>query len=97
MDCHDCDFAYFRRNLPYVDFVRDPKLSDVHLLVTEQRTATNGRYYGFNFLGSGAYSDISYKLDAVSPQSDTDLQTWNADNNNPHGTHAIFVKNYGIQ
>ncbi len=77
MDCDDCDFAYFRRNLPYVDFVRDPKLSDVHLMVTEQRTASNGRFYGFNFLGSDEFSDINYKLDVVSPQSDTDLQTWN--------------------
>lgn len=76
IDCHDCDFVYFRRNLPFVDFVRDPKLSDVHLLVTERRTASNGREYGFNFIGAGKYSDLKYKLIAISPQSDTEIQTW---------------------
>jgi len=76
LDCHDCDFAYFRRNLPYVDFVRDPKLSDAHLLVTEQRTASNGRLYGFNFIGVGEFSDLNYKLKSISPQSDTDIETW---------------------
>jgi hypothetical protein len=40
LDCWDCDSDYFRRNLQFVDFVRDPKLSDVHLLVTEQSTAS---------------------------------------------------------
>jgi hypothetical protein len=76
MDCYDCDFAYFRRNLPFVNFVRDPKLSDVHLLVTERRTASNGREYGFNFIGSGNYSDLNYKLITISPQYDTNLDTW---------------------
>lgn len=76
LDCRDCDFAFFRRNIAFVDFVRDPDLSDVHLLVTEQRTASNGRSYGLNFIGSGNYSDLNYKLVAVTQQSDTELQTW---------------------
>ncbi|MCF8226306.1 MAG: hypothetical protein K9J30_10550 [Bacteroidales bacterium] len=77
MDCRDCDFSFFRRNLPYVDFVRDQKSSDLHLLVTEQRTASDGRAYGLNFIGSGAFKDLHYKLVTISPQSDTELQTWN--------------------
>ncbi|MDA3821265.1 MAG: hypothetical protein PF450_01445 [Bacteroidales bacterium] len=76
MDCNDCDFAYFRRNLPYLDFVRDPKLSDIHLLVTEQRTGSNGSSYGLNFIGSGNYSELNYKLNVVSLQSDTQLESW---------------------
>lgn len=76
MDCYDCDFAYFRKNLPYIDFVRDPKLSDVHLLVTEQRTASGGTEYGINFIGSGRYSDLNYKLNVTSPQYDTEFKIW---------------------
>lgn len=76
LDCHDCDFAYFRRKLPYVNFVRDPKLSDLHLLVTEQRTASDGRSYGLNFIGSGSFQHLNFKLITISPQSDSDLETW---------------------
>lgn len=76
LDCDECDFAYFRNNLQYVDYVRDPKVADVHLLVTEQRTGSNGTSFGLNFIGQQEFEDIGYKLHVFSPQSDTDLKTW---------------------
>lgn len=77
LDCWDCDFAYFRRHLPFVDFVRDQNLGDLHLMVTEQHTASGGRSYRFNFMGQGEYADLNYTLEAITFQSDTELQTWN--------------------
>ena len=76
LDCHDCDFAYFRRNMQFVNYVRDPKIADVHLLVTEQRTGSSGISYGINFIGREDFEDLNYKLTVFSPQSDTELDTW---------------------
>ncbi|WP_341224891.1 hypothetical protein [uncultured Arcticibacterium sp.] len=76
LDCDDCNASFFRRNLVYSDFVRDTKLADIHVFVTEQRTAANGTEYGFNFIGQNQYSDIQYKLKTVSPQDETDLLKW---------------------
>ena len=76
LDCDDCDFSFFRRNLKFVDFVRDPKLAEIHILVTEQETAGDGTEYGINFLGSGNFADLHYKLKTISPQSETDILKW---------------------
>jgi len=76
LDCDHCDFAFFRRNMQFVDYVRDPKLAEVHLLVTDQRTGSSGISYGLNFIGRGNYEDLNYKLSVFSPQSDTEVETW---------------------
>lgn len=76
LDCNDCNTSYFIRNLVYIDFVRDTKSADIHIFVTEQRTAANGTEYGFNFIGQNEYDDIQYKLKTVSPQDETDLLKW---------------------
>lgn len=76
LDCHDCNSIFFRKNLPFVDFVRDPKLADVHIFVTKQKTASNSTEYGLNFIGINEYSDIQYKLKAISPQDETDILKW---------------------
>ena len=76
LDCDDCNTSFFRRNLTFVDFVRDAKLADIHVFVTEQRTASNGTEYGLNFIGINHYSDIQYKLKTVSPQDETDILKW---------------------
>ena len=36
MGCRDLD--YFRREIPFVDWVRDREVADVHVLVTSQAT-----------------------------------------------------------
>lgn len=72
LDCDDCDFSYFRRNVGFVDFVRDQLAADVHILVTRQFTASQGRNYRLNFIGKGKFSDMNYQLEFHAPQSDTD-------------------------
>ena len=43
LDCDDCNFSFFRRSITYVDFVRDAKLADIHIFVTEQKTASTSQ------------------------------------------------------
>ncbi len=56
LDCWDCDPSFFRQNLELVNFVRDPQLADIHILVTQQRTASASTEYGINFIGNNQYS-----------------------------------------
>ncbi len=76
LDCWDCDPSFFRQNLELVNFVRDSKLADIHILVTRQRTASASTEYGINFIGNNKYSDIQFKLKTVSPQFESDINRW---------------------
>ena len=37
-NARNCDFDHFRREIPWVNWVRDRKDGDIHLLITQQRT-----------------------------------------------------------
>lgn len=77
LDCADCNDSYFRRNLNYLHFVNDAKISDVHIYVTKQKTAAEGFQYGINFIGKNEFADLSYKLKAVCNQGESNLKRWN--------------------
>ena len=51
--CWDMDF--FRREIPWVNWVRDREDADVHVLVTTQTTGGGGRQYVLAYLGRGAF------------------------------------------
>lgn len=73
-ECIDCEKSYFINQLPFVDFVRDAKDSDLHLYVTKQKNASEGFRYYLNFVGKGNFSDINFKLQTDSPESDSGLK-----------------------
>ncbi|MFC1784679.1 hypothetical protein ACFL0J_03505 [Candidatus Neomarinimicrobiota bacterium] len=76
LDCWECDLSFFRQNLELVNFVRDPKLADIHILVTVQITASGSNEYGINFIGRNQYSDIQYKLKTISTAHESDILRW---------------------
>jgi len=48
------DFNYMRNSTPFVDFVNDSKVCDVHAIITRQSTGGNGsqfsiKYYALHF------------------------------------------------
>lgn len=66
------DFSYLRRNIKFVDFVRDPKLADVQVLATRLHLASGGRKYFLNFY-SGEKREVSdFTLNFVSNPNSTD-------------------------
>lgn len=62
---------YFRREIPFVDYVRDREVADVHLLVTQQRTGSGGREYTLNFIGRGRFLGVDQRLSFSAPQGQT--------------------------
>lgn len=62
IDCRRCDFDYIRTEITFVNYVRDPKLADIHVFVTDERTAGGGREYQFSFIGKGVFAGTQYTL-----------------------------------
>jgi len=73
LDCErSCDFDYIRREIPYINYLRDPVGSDVHLLVTRRRTASGGNEYELQFIGLDDLSTMVDTLHYFSSSTNTD-------------------------
>lgn len=79
LDCQFCDDDFVRREVTFVDWVRDRADADVHVLVTSQRTASGGRAYQLAF------------LTAEPGRSDT-LRTTVEPNSTDYSRRAVFVE-----
>lgn len=75
LDCWRCDMDYFRREVPFVSYVRDRMDAEVHVLVTTQETGAGGNEYTFNFIGMGPLSGRNDTLTVASRPDDTDDET----------------------
>jgi hypothetical protein len=74
LDCNapDCDFDHFRRQIPWVNWVRNREDADVHLLVTAQNTGGGGWRYTLDYITRNAGSGPSKTLIFTSDPDDTD-------------------------
>jgi hypothetical protein len=74
LDCQSayCDFDYIRTQVPFVDFMRDRKEADVHLLVTSEHTGSGGHLYTLNFIGLEAFDGMNDVLTYSTLESDTE-------------------------
>ena len=71
LDCDACDFDYLRREIEFVDYVRDRKDADVHVLATTQGTGGGGTEYVFKFIGLGRFAQVDDELRYTSAQTNT--------------------------
>lgn len=71
LDCRRCDRDYFREEITYINYVRDRKDADIHVLVTEQSTGSGGRKYTFAFIGLNEYAGLDNTLTYSSGPNDT--------------------------
>lgn len=62
LDCRQCDELFLRREIPFVDYVRDRQVADVHLLITEQRTGSGGSVLALNFIGQKGFLGVDQRL-----------------------------------
>ena len=62
LDCRQCYESYMRRNINFVDYVRDRKQADVHVLGTRRRTGGGGVSYRLRFVGQGPLEGLRHEL-----------------------------------
>lgn len=64
LDCSRCDNSFIRQEINYVSFVRDPKLAQIHLFITDNQTGSGGRLFTLSFMGKkefeGTENTLSY-------------------------------------
>jgi len=71
LDGSRIDRNYIRTEIPFVNYVRDRKEADVHILITIQNTASGGREYTIAFIGQKECSGINNTLIYASNKTDT--------------------------
>ncbi|MHB8053843.1 MAG: hypothetical protein ACYDH3_01115 [Candidatus Aminicenantales bacterium] len=66
------DLDFIRTEIPFVNYVRDRKEADVHVLVTTQATGSGGIEYTLAFIGQGPYAAVSNSLIYASSKTATE-------------------------
>jgi len=71
IDCRFCDMNYIKREIPYVNYVRDVKEAQVYVLETQQSTGSGGSEYTFTFSGQKEFEGMNDTLVYASRPDDT--------------------------
>jgi hypothetical protein len=66
-----CDENYLRQEITVIDYMRDRKDADVHVLVTTQSTGGGGTEYTIKFIGLGRFAGIEQTQKYIAPQTAT--------------------------
>jgi hypothetical protein len=74
LDCDRCDFNYLRTEITFVNYVRDRKQAEVHVLVTTLRTGAGGTEYTIKFIGLERFAGVEQQLVYVTEPDATDDQ-----------------------
>lgn len=69
LDCNSCDFDYLRREIPFINYVRDRKDAELHILVTTQFTGSGGVEFTFRFIGLGRFEHVDDELKYTAAQT----------------------------
>ena len=71
LDCDRCDEDYLKKEVTFIDYVRNREDSDVHVLVTTQETGGGGTQWTLKFIGLGPNLGSDQTLTYNSPQTAT--------------------------
>lgn len=74
IDCNRCDYDHIRREIPFVDYVREPAQADIHLFITDQRTGDGGRSYELSFIGRREFSGLDFELEKTVGRNATESE-----------------------
>jgi hypothetical protein len=71
IDCNSCDMDYIRTEITFVNYMRDRKDAQVHVLVTTQSTGSGGTEYTLTFSGQEQFAGDDNVLRHVTGKTDT--------------------------
>ncbi|MBN1639516.1 MAG: hypothetical protein JW866_11140 [Ignavibacteriales bacterium] len=71
IDCFNCDLNYIRESIKFVNFVRDRKDADIHILFSSQSTGGGGLEYTLKFIGQNKFEGIQDELKFVKLTTDS--------------------------
>ena len=71
LDCY-CDMDYIRREIPYVNYVRDVREAQLYILITSQQAGNGGREYTLFFEGQLDFKGMNDTLSFNTMPDDTD-------------------------
>jgi hypothetical protein len=69
------DFDYLRRNLQFVDFVNDPAVADVQIIITQRRSGSGGNVYSMMYNNRTFENLGNFTITCTSASSDTREET----------------------
>ena len=73
LDCGGyCDLEYIKTEITFVNYVRDRKEADAHVLITTQSTGSGGREYTLTFIGQNGFGDVNDVQKYFSNKTDTE-------------------------
>ena len=72
LDCNfGCDENFVKQEITFVDYMRDRRDADVHILLTTQETGGGGTEYTIKFIGLGRFTGVEQTLKAVTAATAT--------------------------
>jgi len=71
LDCGMCDTDYIRTEITFVNYVRDRKEAQVHVLITTLGTGSGGREYTISYIGQLNFEGINDTQKYFSERTDT--------------------------
>ena len=74
IDCEFCDMNHIRREIPFVNYVRDVKEAQLYLREVRQNTGSGGTEYTYFFTGQDKFAGLNDTLVYTSRPDDTNDQ-----------------------
>jgi len=63
LDCSwRCDADFLQREMPYIDFYKDPKVANLHVIVNGERSSNGGEVVAFRFIGVNEFEGVDNTL-----------------------------------
>ncbi len=72
VDCSGCDLDYLKEKIEFVNFVRDRKDADVHILFSSQVTGGGGKKVSLFFIGLNRFQNSNDTLFYITDKDDTE-------------------------
>ncbi len=71
LDCKYCDKKYIKTEITFINYVRECKEAQIHILVTRESTGSGGTKYTISFIGQKDFADLNYTIEYVTKSTAT--------------------------